>query len=529
MSAHHAVLRVSLIFVLFLVPASLGASGMFLPVQSYDTGGMYAFSIAAADLNGDGKIDVVVANWCYTGGPCNYNEGDNAAVGVLLGNGDGTFQSPATYFSGGGEAYGVAVGDVNGDKKPDIVIANACAGVGNCASGTVGVLLGNGNGTFQPAQTFGSGGFYATGVTIGDVNGDKKPDVIVSNHCSLQTCTHGSIGVLLSNGDGTFQTAQTYDSGGESPGGMVIADVNGDGKADLLAANACDTDACDHGEAAVLFGNGNGTFQTAQVYPSGGFSAGSLALKDVNGDGKPDLVVANADPSANVHNPGVIGVLLGKGNGTFQAAQSYPSGGFGAHAVAVVDIDGDSQPDIAVANECYSANYGGVCNKGGALTVLLGNGDGTFRTASVHHAGGSASKSLVTADLDGDGRTDVITVSSCFTGGPCPYGSVGVSLNAGRFPTITALTSNPNPSVKGQSVTLTATVSSVGPNPATGKVVFRNSGAAIGSATLVGGVAVLIKKNFPVGTLSLTATYGGDTVSGKSTSPTLVQVVHPPQ
>ena len=247
----------------------------------------------------------------------------------------------------------------------------------------------------------------------------------------------------------------------------------------------------------------------------------------MNGDGKPDLVVANQDPDVNTHNPGAIGVLLGNGDGTFRAAQSYSSGGFASNAVAVVDIDGDSQPDIAVANECYSANYGSVCSKGGALTVLLGNGDGTFRKASVHQAGGGGSKSLITADLDGDGRTDVITVSSCFSSGVCPYGSAGVSLNAGRFPTATALTSSPNPSVKGQSVALTATVSSVGPHPVTGKVVFRESGTAIGSATVVEGVAVLTKSNLPVGAHSITASFGGDAQSGKSPSPAVIQLVNP--
>lgn len=510
--------RSGLAVLLLLLPVNLIASGQFLPTQKYASGGMYAFSVAAADLNGDGKIDLVVAHWCYTGGPCNYNEGDNGAVGVLLGNGDGTFQPATTYFSGGGTAYSVAVADVNGDKKPDLLVANGCTGVGNCGSGALGVLLGNGDGTFQAARAFGTGEFYPTSVTVGDVNGDNKPDVILSG---------GTISVLLGIGDGTFQPPQSYDPGGNGPEATIIADVNGDGKPDLLVANLCDKNACDHGEVGVLLGNGDGTFQTAQVYASGGYGAGSLALKDVNGDGKPDILVAQG-LSASDSGTGTIGVLLGNGDGTFQAAKSYLSGGFGAHAVAAVDIDGDSQFDLVVSNECYLAKYGSACPKGGAITVLLGNGDGTFRKASEHPSGGGPSKSLVVADLDADGRTDVVAVNACFHGGTCPYGSVGVLLNAGRFPTATTLTSNPNPAQQGQAVTLTATVTSVGPNGATGKVTFRNSGTAIGSATLVGGVAVLTKKNLPVGALSLTAIYGGDTVSGKSKSPVLIQVVNAP-
>jgi hypothetical protein len=509
--------RVSLFLLLLLVPVSLGATGMFLPVQSYNSGGMFGFSVAAADLNSDGKIDLVVANWCYTGGPCNYNEGDDGAVGVLLGNGDGTFQAPKTYFSGGGTAYSVAVADVNGDNKPDVLVANGCAGVNNCSSGTVGVLLGNGDGTLQAAQAFASGGFYPTAVSVGDVNGDKKPDVILSQD---------SISVLLGNGDGTFQPAHSYNPGGVSPGVSVLADIDGDGKVDLLVANVCDTHACNHGGVGVLLGNGDGTFQAAQVYASGGYHGGSIALKDVSGDGRLDIMMTDQCISSVNCGMGSISVLLGKGGGTFQAAQSYRSGGFVAGGVAAIDVNADSKVDLLISHACYSAPYGSNCSKGGAVGVLLGNGDGTFRKATVRPAGGNQSKSLVVADLDRDGRTDVVAVSTCYARGACPYGSVGVLLNAGRFPSATTLTSQPNPSHQGQAVTLTATVTSVGPSAATGKVTFRNSGTAIGSPVLVGGVAVLTKTNLPVGTLSITATYSGDTVSGKSASPVLVQVVN---
>jgi Bacterial Ig-like domain (group 3)/FG-GAP-like repeat len=509
--------RVSLFLLLLSVPVSLSATGMFLPVQSYNSGGMFGFSVAAADLNGDGKIDLVVANWCYTGGPCNYKEGDDGAVGVLLGNGDGTFQPPKTYFSGGGTTYSVAVADVNGDNKPDVLVANACAGVNNCSSGTVGVLLGNGDGTFQAAQAFASGGFYPTAVTVGDVNGDKKPDVILS---------HSAISVLLGNGDGTFQPAHIYNPGGVGPGPTVLGDIDGDGKVDLLVANSCDNNACNHGGAGVLLGNGDGTFQAAQVYVSGGFGGGSIALKDVNGDGKPDIVMTDQCISASNCGMGSVSVLLGNSSGTFQAAQSYASGGFHAGGVAAVDVNGDSKLDLVISHACYSAPYGSDCPKGGAVGVLLGNGDGTFRKATVRPAGGYQSKSLVVADLDGDGRTDVVVVSACFARGACPFGSVGVLLNAGHFPTTTTLTSQPNPSHQGQAVTLTAMVTSVGPNAPTGKVTFRDSGTAIGSPALIGGVAVFTKKNLSVGTHSITATYSGDTESGKSTSPVLVQVVN---
>jgi hypothetical protein len=374
-----------------------------------------------------------------------------------------------------------------------------------------------GTGRFQAAQAFASGGFYPTAVTVGDVNGDKKPDVILS---------HSAISVLLGNGDGTFQPAHIYNPGGVGPGMTVLADVDGDGKVDLVVANLCDNNACNHGGAGVLFGNGDGSFLAARVYSSGGYHGGSIALKDVNGDGKPDIMMTDQCISASNCGMASVSVLLGNSNGFFQAAQSYASGGFVAGGVTAVDVNGDSKLDLVISHACYSAPYGSDCSKGGAVGVLLGNGDGTFRKATVRPAGGFQSKSLVVADLDGDGRTDVVVVSPCFARGSCPYGSVGVLLNAGHFPTTTTLTSQPNPSHQGQAVTLTAAVTSIGPNAATGKVTFRDSGTAIGSPTLISGVAVLTKKNLSVGTHSITATYSGDAESGKSTSPVPLQVVN---
>ena len=132
----------------------------------------------------------------------------------------------------------MVVADVNGDGKPDLLVANQCADRG-CTNGTVGVLLGNGDGTFQTAVTYGSGGYGALSVAVADVNGDGKPDVVVANVCSNAYCeTNGTVGVLLGNGDGTFQTAVTYGSGGYAHS-VAVADVNGDGKPDLLVANGC--------------------------------------------------------------------------------------------------------------------------------------------------------------------------------------------------------------------------------------------------------------------------------------------------
>jgi hypothetical protein len=171
----------------------------FLPVVLFDSGGGDEGgdfrSVAVADVNGDGIPDIVVAN--HSGN----------TVGVLLGNGDGTFQPPMTYDSGGPNPTGISIADLNGDGKPDLVVGL------NAGIGAVAVLLGNGDGTFQPAVTYGLGYWAAFGfdVAVADVNHDGKPDLIVAASC---LDVGGCVGVLLGNGDGTFQPARTYDSGG---------------------------------------------------------------------------------------------------------------------------------------------------------------------------------------------------------------------------------------------------------------------------------------------------------------------------
>ena len=320
---------------------------LFLPLMTYDSGGQ-SYSVAVADVNGDGKPDLLMAN-------------ADGSVRVLLGNGDGTFQSTVSYKSGGAFADSVAVADVNGDGKPDLLVAN-CAeiGVNTCAQGdgVIGVLLGNGDGTFQPVATYRSGGIGAVSVVVADVNGDGKPDLLVANACGTSsTCQAGSVGALLGNGDGTFQAAVTYPSGMNEAFAVAVADVNGDGKQDLLVGGGGEND-----NVGVLLGNGDGTFQPVVSYSSGGNTALSVAVADVNGDGKPDLVMAIAFYNT-------VAILLGNGNGTFQAATTYGSGGILPRSVAVADLNGDGKPDVAVSNFCGST----INCLPGKVGVLLNN------------------------------------------------------------------------------------------------------------------------------------------------------------
>ena len=237
---------------------------------------------------------------------------------MLLGNGDGTFQTAQSYSSGGYDAYSVAVGDVNKDGKADLIVANGCQSANQCTSGDIGVLLGNGDGTFQSAQTYSSGGVVAASVAIADVNRDGNPDLLVANQCLNRSCTSGGVSVLLGNGNGTFQTAQSYATGGLTAVSVAVGYFNGGKKIDLVVANECQSSGSCKGSVGVLLGNGNGTFQPAQTYASGGATAVSVVTGDFNGDGKNDLVVANQCQSGGRCSNGSVGVLLGNGDGTFQ-------------------------------------------------------------------------------------------------------------------------------------------------------------------------------------------------------------------
>lgn len=402
------------------VSNALAQSVSFLPAVTYHTGGYQASSVAIADVNRDGKADIVVANCggCY--GPPRIGHG--GSVGVLLGNGDGTFQPAATYDSGGAVSIFVAVADLNDDGKPDLVVVNR-------NSDDIGVLLGNGDGTFQPAVTYGSGSGSPLMVAVSDVNGDGKPDLLVAHFCSGPINCDGLVGVLLGNGDGSFQPAVTYPSGGQYASAVAVADVNGDRKPDVLVTTNVYTCCTSGGAVGVLLGNGDGTFQPGVTYASGQLfippASARLAVADINGDGKPDLIVEDTEccKSAN----GAVSVLLGNGDGSFQPFIMYKSGAGGwGTSVAVADVNGDGKPDIVATDQCASAN----CLNNGLVAVLLGNGDGTLQAAQAYSAGGFLTNSVAVADVNGDGKPDLVVANICADDANyCDQTSVGVLLN----------------------------------------------------------------------------------------------------
>jgi hypothetical protein len=262
----------------------------------------------------------------------------------------------------------------------------------------------------------------------------------------------------------------------------------------------------------VLLGNGNGTFQPVVLYDTGGADAQSVVAADVNRDGKPDLVVANAD--TNGTDRGSIGVLLGKGDGTFQPAVIYDSGGIGASAIAVADLNGDGKPDVSVTN-IFDTTVG----------VLLGNGDGTFLPVVTYDSGGSTPASIATSDVNNDHRLDLAVAECAIPNcGSQTTDQVGVLLHVGAIRTTTTLASLLNPSVFGQLVTFTATVTSSSGTP-TGTVVFFDSSTELGTATLANGIAAVSTSNLVAASHPVTAVYQGSLKYNSSASSSLNQVV----
>jgi hypothetical protein len=343
--------------------------GTFQSHVDYATGGSDSGWLAAADFNGDGKLDLAVSNG-YGGGP------PVPTVSVLLGKGDGTFQ-PHVDYNTGGQPYSVTSAEVNGDGKADLIMATA--------ANSVAVLLGNGDGTFSASADYVAGSVPMS-VTAGDFDGDGKLDLATANRAD------NTVSVFLANGSGTFLPAVSY-TVGSSPRAIIAADLNGDKRDDLIVADEsctyifppCSTSG---GSVSILMANSDGTFQPAVPIAVKGFPV-SVAVGDFNGDGKVDLAVANGN------SPGTVSVLLGKGDGTFQSPADYATAIY-PMAVTVGDFNGDGKLDLAVAEAGFP----------GSVSILLGKGDGTFQT-HVDYATGQESIAIVAVDLNHDHKLDL--------------------------------------------------------------------------------------------------------------------------
>lgn len=285
-------------------------------------------------------------------------------VSVLVGNGDGTFQ-PAQSFESGNGPWALTPADLDNDGLLDLVTANI-------NSDNVSVLMADGNGSFTNVQNLPAGNGPSS-ITTGDLNRDGVLDLAVANQFS------DDVSVLFGNGDGTFQTPSNFEAGNE-PLSITTSDLNRDGISDLVTANFSSDD------VSVLLGNGDGSFQSELSFAAGNGTA-AVTIVDLNGDGARDLATANFF-SDN------ISVLLGNGDGLFQPAEIFDAG-TEPRSISSEDLNGDGTLDLIAANSSSDD-----------VTVILGNGDGTFGN-SLTFPLGERPRAVIIDDLDNDGRLDL--------------------------------------------------------------------------------------------------------------------------
>jgi len=319
----------SLAFGLIWTSAALGDGPLF-PGARYPAGNGPG-SVAIGDLNGDQVPDLAVAN----------ETSDN--VSVLLGIGDGTFAAAVNYPAGDGPSS-VAIGDLNGDQVPDLAVTNGGTYPEHEDAG-VSILLGIGDGTLAAAAHYAAGGSPLS-VAIGDLDADQVPDLVLATHGTYPEYDDGGVSVLLGVGDGTFAAAVDYPAG-DWPSSIAMGDLDGDQVPDLAVANLGTYPEYADG-VSVLLGVGDGTFAAAVDYAVG-VEPWSVAIDDLDGDQVPDLVLTTYGTYPE-YDDGGVSVLLGLGDGTFAAAVHYAATGR-PFSVAIGDLNGDGVPDLAVGND----------------------------------------------------------------------------------------------------------------------------------------------------------------------------------
>jgi hypothetical protein len=333
-------------------------------------------STAVADLNGDGNLDLVLTSG-VTGQLSNH-------VAVWLGNPDGTFRQGSTSVAGKSPGF-VAVGDFNGDGKPDLAVSDV-------SSTFVSIFLGNGDGTFGPRTDFAVGPTPQQ-IAVGDFNSDGFLDLAVAVLGPNQNGDSSEVAILLGNGDGTFRPHKNF-LVGQSAGSIAVGDFNKDDKLDLAVVNqTCPGGNCaPQGSVSILLGNGDGTFQKHVDYATGRIPTNVIAA-DMNGDGNADLLIPDQGTTT-----GSVSVLLGNGDGTFQTPVDYPTGSSPV-GEAVGDFNGDGILDVVVADQVSNS-----------ISLFLGRGDGT-RQPAVLYPSQTFPVWLNAGDFNHDGRLDFVVLN----------------------------------------------------------------------------------------------------------------------
>jgi Concanavalin A-like lectin/glucanases superfamily/FG-GAP-like repeat len=375
----------------FLVVQCLSGSGTYVltattsgpesaPFQSIAVGSDPQ-SIVAGDFTGNGHVDLATANFGSYVGSDEYAHWD---ISVLLGNGDGTFQ-PAVNYPVAGEPTAIVAGDFTGNGLLDLAV------VSDYGSGEVSILLCNADGTFQPAVNYSTEEAPDTLVT-GDFNADGKLDLVVSGPFGQQ--------VLLGNGDGTFEPQTPVGTPG-NPSELLASDLTGSGKLDLILAGP---------GVSVMLGNGDGTFGPP-VQIALNFQPVAMVAGDFNGDGRIDLALLD---SGNEYyggsDPGGVDVMFGNGDGTFQLPIQYAAVGT---SLLAGDFTGSGRLDLAIVDSNASTIF-----------VLPNEGDGEFGHA-IPASTQLYPTSIAADDFDDDGRLDLAVVSA-------DLGSVSIYLGNGN-------------------------------------------------------------------------------------------------
>jgi hypothetical protein len=338
-------------------------------------------TINAADIAVAGTASVTVVNPPPGGGTSNviFFTVRNPAASISFAN---ATNSPITV---GNNPISVAVGDFNDDGIQDLVIAND-------GSNSVTILLGNGDGTFTAAATPPGTFSGPDDIVVGDFNGDGKLDLAILNGGS------NSVTILLGTGNGTFFVPDVDTSStGSNPLSMVAGDFNRDGNLDLAVANYRSDN------VTILLGNGDGSFTTAEGTPATGSFPAQIVAGDFNNDGKLDLAVDNQCGTGDGCN-GTVTILLGDGTGNFTPTQNSPATGSGPVSMAVADFNGDGNLDLAIPSDCGAS---GTCTSNGAVTILLGDGEGNFTAGTSMAATGLRPYGIVVGDFNGDGKVDL--------------------------------------------------------------------------------------------------------------------------